>query len=389
VFREYVDLPRRVHVLCLGQFVQRAGSFILPFLAIDLESRRGLGEAFVTYALGALGAGAFGGSLLGGMLADRVGRRPTLLAALCGTAVWSLVLAVLQQPFAIFAAVFGFALTANLYPPACQAMLADLTDEAARPRAYALFYAAMNLGFAVGSALGGQIAVYSYFWLFAGEAIGSAAFGLFVLLLVPESRPSRPARPLRSELSGLRLPADRAFAALLLANFLLGLLFQQSFSTLPLAMLRDGLNPDAYGGVMAVNGTMIALFQLPLTVWLAKRRTRPLLTLAALLLGAGFGANAVAGSAAGYVAALLVWTTGELVLAARNQAAVATLAPLELRASYFGAFTACQGLAMLLGPLAGGLLLVRAGAPVLWGTCALIGVLAAAVFASAGPRVDA
>ena len=39
MFRQYTDLPRAVHLLCLGTFVNRAGTFVIPFLTIYIGER--------------------------------------------------------------------------------------------------------------------------------------------------------------------------------------------------------------------------------------------------------------------------------------------------------------------------------------------------------------
>jgi len=388
MLRSYLDLPRRVHLLCFGQFVQRSGAFIGPFLALDLATRRGLGEAFATLTLAVFGAGALIGSLIGGHLADRFGRRPILLIAPFGASVLCLALLAAESHGAILAAVFAFALITHLYPPASQAMLADLTPEEQRPRAYALMYMAWNLGFAFGAGVGGQIAGRSFFWLFAGEAIATAVFGCFVFAFIPESRPEREPRAPAKEQFSLAFVADRAFVVMLFANFLIGLLFNQPFSTLPLEIVGAGFTPDVYGNVMALNGVMIALLQLPVTALLSGRPASPSLTIAALLLGAGFGINGIAGTAIGYVTSVVVWTMGEIILAAIAQAAVARMAPLALRASYFGAFNASFGLAMIFGPLAGGFVFHNAGGPTLWAICVPVGMAAAIIFWSLGARLD-
>lgn len=388
MLRTYLDLPRRVHLLCFGAFVQRAGGLILPFLAIDLATRRGFGEAFATFALGVFGAGTFAASLLGGVLADRFGRRPMMLIALFGAAAWSLVLFGLESRGAILLGVLCFALTGALYFPASSAMLADVASEIDRPRAYALMYAAMNLGFAFATAVGGQIAGRSFFWLFGGEAIATALFGLIVLAFVAESHPAENHTHSRGGRVSLAFLSDRPFVAMLMSTFLLGLLFQQPFATLPLVMVRSGLTPDAYGSVMAFNGVLIAALQLPTATVLAARRTTPYLMIAALLLGGGFGLTGLAAGVVGYVLSVLVWTLGEIILWSINQAAVAKMAPIELRASYFGAFNASFGLSMMIGPVAGGLVLERAGSWALWGSCAAIGMVAAIIFSTLGRRLD-
>jgi MFS family permease len=311
------------------------------------------------------------------------------LVSLFASAAWCLVLVGLENRAAILGGVFMFALAGQLYGPASQAMLADLTPEPARPHAYAVMYMALNLGFAFGTAVGGQIAGRSFFWLFASEAIATGLFGLLVLLRVPESHPDRSDGTASGRHVNLSFVTDRPFVALLLAYFLLGLLFQQPFSTLPLVMARAGLTPDIYGSVIALNGLMIAVLQLPFTAMLAKRRAAPSLAIAAVLLGVGFGLNAIAVNVAGYAFSIAVWTLGEIVLFALIQAAVAAMAPPARRASYFGAFTAAFGLSMMIGPVAGGVILDRAGAAVLWGSCVLVGLVPATIFASLGTRLDA
>jgi len=64
------------------------------------------------------------------------------------------------------------------------------------------------------------------------------------------------------------------------------------------------------------------------------------------------------------------------------------MAPVDLRASYFGAFTASFGLSMMIGPVGGGFVLERAGSKALWGGCAAIGIIAALIFSTLGKRLD-
>ena len=68
------ELPRAFWVLFTGTFINRFGTFVMPFLAIYLV-REGytVGQAGLT--ISAYGAGALLASLIGGHLADTIGRR--------------------------------------------------------------------------------------------------------------------------------------------------------------------------------------------------------------------------------------------------------------------------------------------------------------------------
>ena len=79
------QMPRPAWFLFAGSFVNRFGSFVLPFLVLYL-TRRGYtpaqaGLAISTYSVGSLGAAA-----VGGQLADRVGRRQTIAASMLTSA---------------------------------------------------------------------------------------------------------------------------------------------------------------------------------------------------------------------------------------------------------------------------------------------------------------
>src|SRR5262245_38404319 len=75
-------LPRTFWLLCAGMFVNRCGSFVLPFLSIYLTRSRGVSVATAGVVASLYGAGAMLASVAGGTLADHLGRRATMMASL-------------------------------------------------------------------------------------------------------------------------------------------------------------------------------------------------------------------------------------------------------------------------------------------------------------------
>src|SRR5260370_7256362 len=71
-------LPATAWILFGGTFINRFGSFVMPFLFLYL-TRRGYSITQAGLGVGAYGAGHVVASALGGHLADRIGRRHTLL----------------------------------------------------------------------------------------------------------------------------------------------------------------------------------------------------------------------------------------------------------------------------------------------------------------------
>ena len=86
MWKQYLELPRPIHILCLGSFINRAGSFFVIFLTIYISDRLGFGISFAAWCMGVFGAGAIVSSLLGGHLADRYGRRVVMIVSLFGGA---------------------------------------------------------------------------------------------------------------------------------------------------------------------------------------------------------------------------------------------------------------------------------------------------------------
>src|SRR5262249_1454303 len=112
MLRNYLDLPRPVHILCLGTFINRAGTLVLPSMTIYLQQDRGLGTQFATLAIGAYGLGACCATLIGGHLADRFGRRIVMLGSLSGGAGMLLLFSTLRAPSAILTVIVLFAMIA-------------------------------------------------------------------------------------------------------------------------------------------------------------------------------------------------------------------------------------------------------------------------------------
>ena len=182
-------LPRPFWVLWTGMLVNRAGSFVVPFLAIYLTQARGFSAAQAGVVAASYGAGALFASPLGGYLADHAGRRATLIGALALGGLGMIALGFARDLAVILPSCFLVAMVGEAYRPAMQAAVADLVPPADRPRAFGLVYWVINLGFSIGLSVGGALASASFTWLFVGDGLTSLAFAFIVWRAVPETRP--------------------------------------------------------------------------------------------------------------------------------------------------------------------------------------------------------
>lgn len=324
--------------------------------------------------LSLLGLGSAIGQPVGGVLADRIGRRRTMVLGLVSSAGSLLLLGAATGLAAVAAAALLYGLCLDLFRPAVQAAVADLVPDADRPRAFALQFWAINLGFSVATPLAGFLASRGYWLLFVLDAAASLAFAALILRGVPETRPLTQGSPgrLRDVLS------DRVMLALVACVIGVGTVYLQAFVTLPLAFVADQLGPGSYGLAIALNGVLIVLVQPLLLGVLDRHRRGTLLLLAALLQGAGFGLTALADGVPVHLLAIAVWTLGEILQAGQLGALVAALAPEQLRGRYMGTFGFSFGVAAFLAPALGTQVLSRYGENTLWGgaflVCAAAGV---------------
>lgn len=379
--RESVSgLPREFWWLWTSTLVNRLGAFVATFMVLYLTMDRGYSATYAGLVVALHGLGGVVSSLGGGVMADRLGRRPTLLIAQSSTAVSVAVLGFMQDPVAIAAVAFVVGMASNASRPAVQAMMADIVAPEDRVRAFSLNYWAINLGFAISSAAAGFIAEYSYLAGFLGEAAMTLICAVVVFVKLPESRPERAkttgAGPAEPEIGMGTVLRDRRFMSVVGLSFLIALIFMQGFLGLPLAMGADGFSSSDFGMAIAVNGILIVALQIPVTRFIEHRDPRRLLIISSLLAGYGFGLTMFAGSIAVYVLTVCVWTLAEIVNAPTQTGLVVRLSPLHARGRYQGMHTMSWSVAALVAPLLAGLVIDRFGAEWMWGLCAVLGTVA-------------
>lgn len=389
--RETVSgLPREFWWLWTSTLVNRLGAFVATFMALYLTLDRGYSATYAGLVAALHGLGGVLSSLGGGVMADRLGRRPTLLIAQASTAVSVALLGFVHDPVAIAGVAFLVGVASNASRPAVQAMMADIVRPEDRIRAFSLNYWAINLGFAVSSMAAGFIAEVSYRAGFLIEAGMTMACAILVFLRLPESKPAEPAVRTAAPEDSVSLGTvlrDGRFMSVVGLSFLIALIFQQGSVGLPVAMGEAGFTPAEYGMAIAVNGVLIVVLQIPVTRFIEHRDPRRLLVVSSLLAGYGFALTAFAGSVGVIALTVCVWTLAEIVNAPTQTGLVVRLSPVHGRGRYQGMYTMSWSVAALVAPLLSGFVIDRFGAEWLWGSCAVLGTVAGAGYAALMRRI--
>jgi MFS family permease len=376
-------LPRTAWILFLGTFLNKFGSFVVPFLALYLTGK-GYSLAAAGTAIGAYGAGNLLASLAGGHLADHIGRRRTIALSMFSGAAAMLLLSQARGLPMIVAIAALAGLTCELYRPASSALLTDLVPAGRRVTAFSAYRLAINAGWAFGPATAGFLAGHGYFWLFAGDAASSALFGFVALLALPEGTHPAPEKGGWTEIGGA-LRSDRGYQCMLVSAFGIALIFLQTSSTFGIHLKGLGLSAEVYGALLSMNGVMVVCCELPLTT--VTRRFSPTRVIATgyVLCGAGLALIAFGRSVPFLAVCVAIFTLGEMTSMPVASAFIADLAPPGIRGRYMGVYGLTWTVALLVGP-ALGMRLLALGPSVLWISCGAIGLAAAAVASRAGTR---
>jgi MFS family permease len=287
-----------------------------------------------------------------------------------------------QDRWSLMVLIGLFALLNEMYRPAASAMIGDLTRPRQRPHAFSLMYVAINLGFAIAPPLGGWLSEHSWQMLFVCDAATAAAFGTLILLSCRETTPEvdvEESSVSAGSFVGVVL-RDSRFLLFCLATLLVAVVYLQGMSTLPIHIRSLGFSNADYGKLIAINGILIVILQLPLTHALNRFNRLVVILIGGVLVAAGFGLTGFASSMWMFAVSIAVWTLGEIMQAAFNQAVVAELAPAEMRARYFGCFSMTFSLSLSIGAPLGGFVLERYGARYLWNGCLFTAMLAVALY---------
>ena len=369
-------LPRAAWVLFFGTLLNKFGSFVIPFLTLYI-TRRGYPLSAAGLALGAYGVGNLVASILGGYLADRLGRRQTIVLSMFSGAVAMMLLSQARTLPAIVALAVLAGLTGEMYRPASSALLADLVPAGQRVTAYSALRTAFNAGWAFGPAIAGFLAERGYFWLFAGDAATSVLYGILAFFALPKGSRAGIAHVSWGELART-LRSDRVLPRILAAAFTIAIVFFQASSTFGLHVTHLGYSAATYGAILSLNGAIVVFFELPLTTLTRKFPAPRVIALGFLLAGFGFALLGLATSIPAMVACMVVFTLGEMLSMPMASAYVADLAPPSMRGRYMGVYGLTWTVALVVGP-ALGMSLLAAGPSFLWLACGALGILAAAL----------
>ncbi|MFH8369854.1 MFS transporter [Streptomyces sp. NPDC018031] len=373
-------MPRTVWLLVVARAINRLGAFSLPFLTVLISTEYGASATTAGVLSAAFGLATIPSRLAGGRLANRLGRRRTIVLGLAGCGLAQLGIATAGSLAAVAACAIALGLTFELYEPPSQALIADAVGPAERVRAYSLLNAALAVGGTGAGLIAASVGRWDLRWLFVVDALTCLACALIVHLALPADRPRQPVGPRGVPDDPVHPWRDRALWAMFVSGTAFALVAMQIVMALPLSLDRRGLEPADAGLLFTTSALTIVAAQPALRLRrLAALRTAHALALGYLLLAAGLAGYAMAPTLPAFVLATAVWSLGDVLVLGRVLGVVADLAPPGGTDRYLAAYGTSWGLATVAAPVTATQLLEHAGVGWMWAvTAGLCAVLAAA-----------
>ena len=382
----FSGFSREVWLLSLVMLINRSGTMVIPFLSVYLTQVKGYTLIQAGWVLTFFGAGSVLGSYIGGKLTDSIGYYKVQFWSLFGAGLSFIMLGYAENIFSICLIVFLASTIADAFRPANLAAIAAYSQKENRTRAIALIRMAINLGWAVGPAVGGFLAAkLGYGWLFWVDGLTciSAAFFFWFSLKEKEKTSTDEARSEEQATNIASAWKDHTYLLFLLFTLINGIAFMQLFTAFPVFLKQEvALNENIIGQLMAMNGLLIAIIEMPLIFVLERRfKSWQAIGVGTLLIGLSFVVFNFFGNSGGIaVISMLLMTVGEML----SLPFIATMAlgfsNEKNRGQYMALFSMAYSLAHIAAPNVGMQIAGRYGFFELWWVILILCILAALGF---------
>ncbi|WP_280570557.1 MFS transporter [Chromohalobacter sp. 296-RDG] len=374
-------LPICIWWLFLGTLLNRLGTLVPAFLTLYLQLQKDADTTVVGLLTGTWGAGATFGALVGGVVSDRFGPRGAIASAQVITLLSCIGLFLSSDVVSLVPIIFFLGCASSFARPAAGVVISNELPSAKHIRAFGIVYWASNIGSAFSFIISGMLVELSPEFLLLFNSCTAFLYLLISTRLpridsVAEKRSSYGQVVLKT-FSPFLNPKVLAFLSLVLV---LSLIYLQKQSTLPLDMTEKGISPTAFGVVLSLNGILIILFQPLVTSLFQNVDEKYCFSLAALLLGCGFGLNAISTTTVSFALSLTVWTAGEILLIPQVSSFLLKIASEGENGTYQGAFYFVWSLGLALGAPVGLAVFHAFGGGVVWGACLVAGILVSVLF---------
>ena len=370
----YAEFPPLFWVIVGTLFIDSIGSTLLfPFFALYITQKFDVGMTEAGILLGMSSLFGLIGSMIGGALTDKFGRRRLILFGLIFSALSSLLFGLAWDVRLLYFLVVIVGLLSRVSAPAHDAMMADILPESKRQEAFGITRVVFNYAWIFGTALGGLIAARSFLALFVADTVLSLIVAVILYRFLPETQPTSHRETKKSEsflktVAGYRLVLrDLAYMGFTFAGMIVLIVYQQQYGALAV-YLRDvhNIGSKSYGVMLSISGLEVVLFQIWISRTIRKYPPFVMMTLGAVFFMIGFTMIGFVKGFIFFLFAIVIATVGEMIMFPTNKALAINFAPTEMRGRYMAIYDLGWTIPATFGPAAAGLILDYYNPNLLW-----------------------
>jgi MFS family permease len=353
-------MPKQVWWLIIGMAVNVTGSsFLWPLNAIYIHDHLGKSLSIAGVVLMFNSGASVIGNLFGGSLFDKIGGYRSILAGI-GITTFSLIGMVWNHEwpyYVLFLIIIGFG--SGIIFPSMYAMAGSVWKEGGR-RAFNAIYVAQNVGVAVGSALGGIVASFSFDYIFMANLFMYLLF--FVIALTKYkvlSNNMYVSTSVLKESGRVRNKTHLTALLILCGSYLLcWMVYVQWQTTIASYTQQLSIRLEQYSLLWAINGALIVLAQPFLGRVLKKMKDnlKAQILIGIVIFMISNLVGAFAASFSGFVVAMVILTFGEMLIWPAVPSFANHLAPKGREGFYQGLVNSTATGGRMLGPVVGGLI---------------------------------
>ena len=315
------------------------------------------------------GFGAFSGAYVGGRLTDKIGFYPVQIITLLGGGIMFFVLSEMKTYWLICLFTYLLAFINEAFRPANSTAIAFYSKPENRTRSYALNRLAINLGWALGSSIGGVLANINYSLLFYVDGITNIAAAILIWVFLKPVNFRGQNEKHEEPIKLTSAYKDKTYLLFILLTVFFASCFFQLFTNLsPFFYEELHFSEPLIGFLLAINGVIIALVEMILIYKLeGKGRNLQYISIGIFMVGIAFLMLNIPGLGpilALFIIALL--TFGEIFsMPFMNSFWISRTQPGN-RGQYAALYTMAWSAAQTLGPLGGSQLAGHFGFKWLW-----------------------
>jgi len=369
----YHEFPRLFWTVVGISFIDRVGGTLLfPFFALYITQKFDVGMTEAGILLGMSSLFGLVGSMFGGALTDKFGRKQLILFGLVFSAASTLTFGLVTQISILYPLIIVVGLLSNISQPAHEAMIADILPEEKRQEGFGILRVVANFSWIIGPTIGGFLASINFFYLFVIDAIISCIVAIMIYRTIPETKPEPHTHEngesfLKTVIGYRFVLRDAAFMSFMIANIIMMTVYTQMYTSLSV-YLRDnhGINPQGYGFLMSTSAITVILFQFWLTRNIKHHPPFLLMAFGTIFYMIGFALFGIVTTFVFFALNIVIITIGEMIVVPTSQALVAGFAPETMRGRYMAVAGLSWAIPATIGPGAAGYILDNYNPNLLW-----------------------